>query len=104
MDTLVLCSETESAPLTLLEAMSSGLPVVATNVGGIPEIVEHGRNGYLVPLKHPEDIAERLLEFNADKEKMRSMGQKARESILERFSTDKIVDRYLEVYERVTIG
>jgi len=104
MDTLVLCSETESAPLTILEAMSSGLPVVATNVGGIPEIVEHGRNGYLVPLKHPEDIAERLLELNADKGKMRRMGEQARETVLDRFSTDKVVGRYLEVYEKVASG
>jgi N-acetyl-alpha-D-glucosaminyl L-malate synthase BshA len=104
MDTLVLCSETESAPLTVLEAMSSGLPVVATNVGGVPEIVDHGRNGYLVPLKHPEDIAERLLELNADKKKMRRMGENARETVMERFSTDKVVGRYLEVYEKVTSG
>jgi len=104
LDTLVLCSETESAPLTVLEAMSSGLPVVATNVGGIPEIVEHGHNGFLVPLKHPEDIAERLLELNADKRKMRLMGERARETVLERFSTDKVVGRYLEVYEKVASG
>jgi len=104
MDTLVLCSETESAPLTFLEAMSSGLPVVATNVGGIPEMVEHGRNGYLVSLKNPEAIAERLLEFNADKKKMSRMGQRARETVLESFSTDKVVGRYLEVYEKVASG
>jgi N-acetyl-alpha-D-glucosaminyl L-malate synthase BshA len=104
MDTLVLCSETESAPLTILEAMSSGLPVVATNVGGIPEMVEHGRNGFLVPLKHPEDIAERLLELNADREKMRRMGEHARETVLERYTTDKVVGQYLEVYEKVTSG
>jgi N-acetyl-alpha-D-glucosaminyl L-malate synthase BshA len=104
IDTLVLCSETESAPLTILEAMSSGLPVVATNVGGIPEIVEHGRNGFLVPLKHPEDIAERLLELNADKTKMRRMGERARETVLERYSTDKVVGKYLEVYEKAVSG
>jgi N-acetyl-alpha-D-glucosaminyl L-malate synthase BshA len=104
MDTLVLCSETESAPLTILEAMSSGLPVVATNVGGIPELVEHGRNGFLVPLKHPEEIAERLLELNADREKMRRMGEHARETVLERYTTDKIVGQYMEVYQRVTSG
>jgi len=101
-DTLVLPSETESAPLTILEAMSTGLPVIATDVGGIPEIVDDGRNGFLVPLKHPEDIAERILELHGDREKLRRMGAAARETILERYSTETVVQQYLEVYERVT--
>jgi N-acetyl-alpha-D-glucosaminyl L-malate synthase BshA len=101
-DTLVLPSETESAPLTILEAMSTGLPVVATRVGGIPEMVEDGRNGFLVPLKHPEDIAERILELHADRGKLRRMGEAARETVLERYSTDKVVRQYLDVYEGVT--
>jgi len=102
VDTLVLPSETESAPLTILEAMSTGLPVLATNVGGIPEIVEDGRNGFLVPLKHPEDIAEKILELHGDREKMRRMGAAARETVLERYSTEKVVQQYLDVYRRVT--
>ena len=50
-DALVMASETESAPLTILEAMSSGLPIIATEVGGIPEQVQDGVNGFLVPEK-----------------------------------------------------
>jgi len=101
-DTLVLPSETESAPLTILEAMSTGLPVIATRVGGVPEIVEDGRTGFLVPLKHPEDIAEKILGLHADREKLRRMGAAAREAVLERYSTDRVVKQYLEVYEAVT--
>jgi N-acetyl-alpha-D-glucosaminyl L-malate synthase BshA len=100
-DTLVLPSETESAPLTILEAMSTGLPVIATRVGGIPEMVEDDRTGFLVPLKHPEDIAERILELHADREKLRRMGAAAREAVLERYSTEKVVQQYLGVYQRV---
>jgi glycosyltransferase involved in cell wall biosynthesis len=101
-DTLVLPSETESAPLTILEAMSTGLPVIATNVGGIPEIVEDGRTGFLVSLKHPEDIAERILELHGDREKLKRMGDAAREAVLERYSTEKVVQQYLDVYMGVT--
>jgi len=100
-DTLVLPSETESAPLTILEAMSTGLPVIATRVGGVPEIVEDGRTGFLVPLKHPEDIAEKVLDLNADRGKLRRMGAAAREAVLERYSTEKVVQQYLDVYKQV---
>ena len=78
-DMVVLCSETESAPLTLLEGMSSGLPVIATRVGGIPEIVDDGVNGFLVQSKNPEAIAERILELNADLGLRSRLGAAARE-------------------------
>jgi len=100
-DTLVLPSETESAPLTILEAMSTGLPVIATRVGGVPEIIEDGRTGFLVPLKHPEDIAEKILDLHADRDKLRRMGAAAREAILKRYSTEKVVRQNLDVYEQV---
>ncbi|MFH0849674.1 MAG: N-acetyl-alpha-D-glucosaminyl L-malate synthase BshA [Candidatus Bathyarchaeota archaeon] len=102
VDILVLPSETESAPLTILEAMSTGLPVIATNVGGIPEMVEDGRSGFLVPLKHPEDIAEKILELHGDREKLKRMGAAARETVVKRYSTENVVQQYLDVYRRVT--
>jgi len=101
-DVVVLCSETESAPLTLLEGMSSGLPVVATNVGGIPEIVEDGVNGFLVQSKNPEAIAERILDLNADPALRRRLGEAARKTILERYTAEKIVGQYLEIYKEVS--
>jgi N-acetyl-alpha-D-glucosaminyl L-malate synthase BshA len=102
-DVVVLCSETESAPLTLLEGMSSGLPVVATRVGGIPEIIKDGVNGLLVQSKNPEAIAEKILELNSDPEMRRSLGEAARETVLEKYTAEKIVGQYLETYESVTI-
>ncbi len=101
-DVVVLCSETESAPLTLLEGLSCGLPVVATSVGGIPEIVEDGVNGFLVPPKHPEAIAERILELNEDQGLRARLGETARKTVLERYTADRVVGQYEDVYEKLT--
>ena len=101
-DVVVLSSETESAPLTLLEGMSTGLPAVATKVGGVPEIIDDGVNGFLVEPKHPEELAERILELNDDKELRIKMGVAAREKILENYTADKVVCQYLEIYDRLT--
>jgi N-acetyl-alpha-D-glucosaminyl L-malate synthase BshA len=100
-DVLVLCSQTESAPLTVLEAMSSGVPVVATKVGGIPEIIKDSQNGYLVPVKNPEEIAEKLVLLNNSPENIRRLGKNARKSILEKFSIDKVLNQYEEVYDSI---
>jgi len=101
-DMVVLCSETESAPLTLLEGLSSGLPVVATSVGGIPEIVEDGVNGFLVQPKCPEEIAEKILQLNADKDLRMRLGESARETVLERYTAERVVGQYLEIYDKIT--
>ncbi|MCW3991663.1 MAG: N-acetyl-alpha-D-glucosaminyl L-malate synthase BshA [Candidatus Bathyarchaeota archaeon] len=103
-DILVLCSEIESSPLTLLEAMSSGLPIIATEVGGIPDIVADGRNGFLVPPNSPEELAEKILELNSDAELRLRMGAAARRTILERFTADKVVPQYEEAYRRAASG
>jgi N-acetyl-alpha-D-glucosaminyl L-malate synthase BshA len=103
-DVVVLCSETESSPLTLLEGMSCGLPVVATGVGGIPEIVEDGVNGLLVPPKHPEAIAEKILELNADGSLRARLGEAARRTVLERYTAERVVSQYEKVYEEIASG
>lgn len=100
-DALVLCSQTENAPLTILEGMSCGLPIIATNVGGIPEQVQDGENGFLVPVKHPEEIAEAALKLNADEKLLARMGEKARKTILEKYTKDKILQQYIDVYESI---
>lgn len=100
-DALVLCSETENAPLTILEGMSCGLPIIATNVGGIPEQVQDGENGFLVPVKSPEAIAEAALKLSADDKMTARMGARARETVLERYTKDKVLEQYLEVYKSI---
>lgn len=100
-DALVLCSETENAPLTILEGMSCGLPIIASNVGGIPEQVQDGENGFLVPVKHPEKIAEAALKLNSDPNLLTKMGENARNTILKKYTTDKVLAQYIEVYENL---
>jgi N-acetyl-alpha-D-glucosaminyl L-malate synthase BshA len=100
-DALVLCSETENAPLTILEGMSCGLPIIATNVGGIPEQVQDGENGFLVPVKHPEEIAEAALKLNADPKLTAKMGANARKTVMERYTKDIVLKQYVDVYEDI---
>ena len=100
-DVIALVSQTESAPLTLLEGMSSGLPVVATSVGGIPEIVDEGVNGFLVQPKCPEEIAEKILELNLNKGLRRRLGKAARRTVLKRYTAEKVVSQYLSLYEKI---
>lgn len=100
-DALVMASETESAPLTILEGMSSGLPIIATRVGGIPEQVQDGYNGFLVPYAHPDEIAEAALKLNADPRLQADMGINARKTVLEKYTVDKVLSQYVKVYESV---
>jgi glycosyltransferase involved in cell wall biosynthesis len=100
-DALVLCSETESAPLTLLEGLSSGLPCIATAVGGIPEIIQNGENGLLVQPKNPMELSKRILELNSDRVLRRRLGENARKTVMERYTAEKIVKRYIDLYEKV---
>ena len=100
-DALIMASETESAPLTILEGMSSGLPIIATDVGGIPEQVEDGVNGFLVPVKRPDEIAEAVLKLNADINLQTKMGENSRKTVLERYTVDRVLDQYMKIYESV---
>jgi N-acetyl-alpha-D-glucosaminyl L-malate synthase BshA len=100
-DTLLLPSEQESFGLAALEAMACETPVVASNVGGIPEVVTDGETGFLSAVGDVEKMsadAARLLE---DEEMRREMGARARESAVSRYNTDRIIPQYLEFYERV---
>ena len=87
--------------MTILEAMSSGLPIVATDVGGIPEQVDEGVNGFLVPVKRPDDIAEAVLKLNADINLQMKMGDNSRKTVMERYTVDGVLDQYKKVYESV---
>lgn len=100
-DALVMASETESAPLTILEGMSSGLPVIATNVGGIPEQVQDGYNGFLVPFAHPDEIAKAALKLNSDPELQSKMCLNARKTVMEKYTVEKVLSQYIKVYQSV---
>lgn len=101
MDVFVLPSLAEGISNTILEAMATGLPVVATNVGGNHELVEAGRTGFLVPRDDPRSMADALLRYVDDEALRRQHGEDGRLRAERRFSLDVMVDQYLRVYESV---
>ena len=99
-DLLLLPSETESFGLVALEAMSCGVPVVATRVGGVPEVVTHGVNGFLVDVGDHEAMAEAGIRLLSDSSLWHAASTAAR-TAAEAFSSDEIVGRYEAYYEKV---
>ena len=100
-DVLLLPSEQESFGLAALVAMACEVPVVASRVGGVPEVVTDGETGCLAEAGDVEKMAADAARLLADGAARREMGRRARESALSRYSTDKVIPRYLEFYERV---
>ena len=88
----------EGLPLVLLEAMACGLPVIATTVGGTPEIVTHQKNGILVPPRNPEAMAEAISAILSKKELGHSIGEEARRTVENRFSWEQNVQQLKEIY------
>lgn len=102
MDLFVLPSLGEGISNTILEAMASGLPVVATHVGGNPELVDDGKTGKLVPPGDPAALAQALLEYARDSRQLQEHGRAAREKIDTHFSMAAMVAGYLGVYDAVS--
>ena len=100
-DLFLLPSEMESFGLVALEAMASGVPVVASDVGGIPEVVEHGICGYLAPTGDVEQMAEYAIQILSDCAVRESFATAASRRAAERFDYHTIVPQYEAVYERV---
>jgi glycosyltransferase involved in cell wall biosynthesis len=94
----VLSSVSEGMPLTLLEAMAAGLPVVSTNVGGVPEVVEDNVTGLLVPPRDPATLASALLRFERDEALGRRFGQEGRRRVEQRFDIRRMVAEYEQIY------
>lgn len=100
-DIFVLSSRWEGLPYTIIEAMMAGLPVVATRVGGIPELVEDGVTGFLVPPKDPEALAVALQKL-IDNPKMRQqMGGAGQKKAMQEFTLDRMLRETVRVYEEV---
>ncbi len=98
MDVFALSSLSEGMPLTVLEAMAARLPVVATAVGALPELVEEDNTGFLVPVGDAEAMAEKLRRFVADHRLAKSFGEEARRKVEHEFSLDRMLQRYAELY------
>lgn len=104
LDVFVLPSLWEGLPIAVLEAMATGLPVVATAVNGTPEAVEDGVTGYLVPPSDAEALAYRLQTLAASPQRREEMGRAARESAQTLFGIERMVDEVVDVYRAARSG
>jgi L-malate glycosyltransferase len=100
-DIMLIPSELESFGLAALEAMACEVVPIATRAGGVPEVIDHGRTGYLADVGDVETMARYAIELLRDEKKMREMGKQARAVAIERFASAKIVKQYEDYYRRV---
>lgn len=98
-DVFLLPSSSESFGLVALEAMSAEVPVVASNAGGLPEVIEHGVTGYLHDPAHTDGFVSSVLRLLGNESLRRSMGRHGRRVARERFNVDEMVTRYVNVYD-----
>jgi len=101
---VLMPSETEGFGLAALEGMACGVPPVATNVGGVPELVTHGVDGYLEAVGDIAAQANRVASLLSDSRLHERMAQAARKTAVDRFCTNKIIPQYEQYYEEVLGG
>jgi L-malate glycosyltransferase len=97
-DLMLLLSEKESFGLVALEAMACGVPCIGTNVGGLPEVVEHGVTGFICEVGDIEDISTKAVALLKDKELHQQFTYQAVESVRSKFNADRIVQQYEQLY------
>jgi glycosyltransferase involved in cell wall biosynthesis len=100
-DVFVLSSRHEGFANVIIEAMASGLPIVATDVGGAREAIEEGQTGFVVPPGDPEVLAERVGQLLADPALRCRMGRVGRERAVSQFSLEAMVRRYEDLYDEL---
>jgi glycosyltransferase involved in cell wall biosynthesis len=100
-DVVCLSSAVEAAPLVLVEAMAAGRPVLATRVGGVPDLVGDGVNGVLVPAGDERAFSSALVALARDPERARRLGDMGRTKFRERFTLDRMVEAYDELFDEV---
>jgi glycosyltransferase involved in cell wall biosynthesis len=100
-DVLLLPSEQESFGLAALEAMACEVPVVATRVGGIPEVIDDGETGFLSEVGDTKKMAGDAAKILGNPQLRREMGMRARESAISRYRTDLVIPQYISFYEEI---
>ena len=100
-DVFLLPSELESFGLAALEAQACEVPVIATRIGGIPEVINDGESGYLSDVGDVEKMSADTLVLLRNEELRRAFGEKGRELAVQRYSTDKIIPQYIAFYEKI---
>jgi len=104
MDIFVLPSFSEGLSNSILEAMATGLPVIATDVGGNPELVVHNETGFLFPSEDAATLTKRILELAGDAEKKHRMGALGRKRVEELFTLERMMQNYEQLYRNVLLG
>lgn len=97
-DLLVIASTSEGCSVVALESMAAGVPLVATSVGGTPEIVVHGETGLIIEPRRPEQIVEAVLSLASDGKRRRAMGLRAAERVRQHFTAQRMVGDFETVY------
>jgi glycosyltransferase involved in cell wall biosynthesis len=100
-DVFVLPSYREGMPMSIIEAMRSGKPVIATTVGGIPDMIETGVSGILVDPGAPNEIASAILKLKNNESLLRNMGIGARKAFEAGFETSRVVREIRRIYEEM---
>jgi glycosyltransferase involved in cell wall biosynthesis len=100
-DCLVVPSLQEAMGRVTLEAMACGVPLVVTDVGGLPEVVEDGKNGLVVPSKNPTRLAEAIAHMLGDESLRKKFGENGRQVLCEKFDLNQTRDRLLALYQRL---
>jgi N-acetyl-alpha-D-glucosaminyl L-malate synthase BshA len=100
-DLMLMPSELESFGLAALEAMACKVPTISTNVGGVPELIDHGKTGFLADVGDVDTMAKYAIDVLSDEKRLREMGELARFEAQSRFCSTKIVKKYEDLYARV---
>jgi L-malate glycosyltransferase len=100
-DIMLMPSELESFGLAALEAMACEVVPISTRAGGVPEVIDHGKTGYLADVGDVDTMARYAIELLGDEKRLREMGKAARAVAMDRFSASKIVKQYEDFYRRV---
>jgi len=103
-DLFLLPSEAESFGMAALEAMASEVPVIATQSGGLPEVVIDGESGYLLPVGDVDSMAARAIEILSDSHLQKRLGRAGRAAAETQFNEARVVPIYRNLYERVMAG
>jgi glycosyltransferase involved in cell wall biosynthesis len=98
IDALVLPSVNEGTPVSVIESLAASKPAVATRVGGVPDVIREGVDGFLVDVGDADALAERLAELAADPDLRARMGSDGRERVLERYAVERLVDDVDRLY------
>ena len=102
-DVICVPSRQEGLGLSIMEAQATGIPVVASNVGGIPTLIEEGKTGLLVEAGNPDALAQAVVSLLQDKNKAQSLGQAARRFIEEKYSAEKMVEKTVSLYKKLMV-